>query len=64
MFLRNAFKSARELKNKVLGWGNSSVRRIQFILQKELEMLSRVPENKPLLTDKMVKKTPQFLQKV
>jgi hypothetical protein len=29
--LGNLFKSARELKNKVLGWSDISVRRIQFI---------------------------------
>jgi hypothetical protein len=60
---RQPFKSARELKNKVMGWGDISVRRIQFILQKELKMPSRVAAKKPLLTDLMVKKRLRFCRK-
>jgi hypothetical protein len=60
---RHPFKSARELKNEVMGWGNISVRRIQFILQKELKMPSRVAAKKPLLTDLMIKKRLRFCKK-
>jgi hypothetical protein len=55
--------SARELKIKVISWGDISVRRIQFILQKELKMPSRVAAKKPLLSDLMVKNCLCFCRK-
>ncbi len=60
---RNPFKSAWELKKEVISWGDILVRRIQFILQKELKVPSRVAAIKLLLTDLMVKKRLRFFRK-
>lgn len=57
------FKTARELKNDVPGWSDISVRRIQHILQKELDLPARRAAKKPLLTDKMVRKRLKFCKK-
>ena len=59
----NPFLTAKELKRKVKGFENVSVRTIQEICQKRLGMPSRSAAKKPLLTDKMVKKRLAFCRK-
>jgi hypothetical protein len=57
------FKTAKELKSEVAGWSNVSVRTIQTICQKRLEMPSRCATKKPLLTEKIVRKRIAFCKK-
>ncbi len=57
------FKSARQLKNEVVGWADVSVRTIQERLQKKLGLPSRRAAKKPLLTDAMKKKWLAFARK-
>ena len=52
--MKNPFKTARELKNEVGGWSHISVRRIQEVLQKDLNLPARKAAKKPLLTAQMV----------
>lgn len=61
--MRYPFKTARELKNEVAGWSKISVRRIQEVLQKDLNMPARKAAKKPLLTPQMVKKRLAFCRK-
>jgi hypothetical protein len=61
--LRNPFKTARELKNEVVGWGDQKVRFIQKTLQKRLNLPSRSAAQKPLLTIAMKKKRLAFAKK-
>jgi hypothetical protein len=61
--LRHPFKTARELKKEVAGWGNKQVRFIQKTLQKRLNLPSRSAAQKPLLTSVMKKKRLAFSQK-
>jgi len=60
---RAPFKTAREIKQELAGFGDISVRRIQEVLLKELKMPARVAAKKPLLTKKMVKKRLSFCKK-
>ncbi len=50
---KNPFKSARQLKNEVPGWGNISVRTIQHRLLENLGLPSRKAAKKLLLTEAM-----------
>jgi hypothetical protein len=59
----NPFKTAKQLKKEVFGWSNVSVRMIQHVLQKELNLPSRVAAKKPLLTKLMIKKRLKFCSK-
>ncbi len=58
--LRHPFKTARELKKEVAGWGNKQVRFIQKTLQKRLYLPSCSGAQKPLLTSVMKKKVLAF----
>ena len=60
---KHPFKTAKELKREVPGFQTLSVRRIQEILQKRLRMPSRAAAQKPLLTEKMVRKRLRFARK-
>jgi transposase len=60
---RNPFKTAREVKQELLGFDNISVRRIQELLQKNLKMPAKSAAKKPLLTAKMTKKRLAFCRK-
>jgi transposase len=60
---KNPFKSARQLKNEVPGWGDISVRTIQHRLQKKLGLPSRRAAKKPLLTEAMKRKRLAFARK-
>jgi transposase len=60
---RFSFKTARQLKAKVQGWSDVSVRTIQKVCQKRLKMPSRSAAKKPLLTARMVRKRLQFCRK-
>jgi hypothetical protein len=59
----NPFKSTRQLKNEVAGWGDVSVRTIQDRLQKKLGLPSCKAAKKPLLTSAMRKKRLAFGRK-
>jgi len=61
--LRNPFKTAKEVKAELPGWGNASVRLIQKTSQTRLKMPSRSAAKKPLLTAAMVKKRIAFCKK-
>ena len=61
--LRNPFKTAKEVKAELPGWGNASVRLIQKTSQTRLKMPSRSAAKKPLLTAAMVKKRISFCKK-
>jgi transposase len=60
---QNPFKSARQLKKEVAGWGDVSVRTIQDRLQRKLGLPSRRAAKKPLLTSAMRKKRLAFARK-
>ncbi len=60
---QNPFKSARQLKKEVAGWGDVSVRTIQDRLQRKLGLPSRRAAKKPLLTSTMRKKRLAFARK-
>ncbi len=59
---RFPFNTAREVKNECPGW-DSSVRYIQYTLQKLLGLPSRSAAKKPLLTAAMKKKRLSFARK-
>jgi transposase len=61
--LRFPFKTAREVKQELLGFNEISVRRIQEVLQKNLKMPSRTAAKKPLLTPLMTRKRIKFCKK-
>jgi transposase len=60
---RFPFNMVRQLKAKVQGWLDISVRTIQKVFQKRLKMPSRSAAKKPLLTARMVRKRQQFCRK-
>jgi len=57
------FKTAKELKREVPGFQNMSVRRLQEVLQKRLDIPSRAAAAKPLLTEKMARKRLRFCRR-
>jgi IS30 family transposase len=60
---RFLFKTAREIKEKVAGFANVSVRTIQRVCQKKLGLPSRCAAKKLLLTAKMINKRLSFCRK-
>ena len=61
--MANPFKTAKELKAEVAGWDKMSVRSIQHIVQKRLQIPSRCAAKKPLLTAAMISKRIKFCKK-
>jgi hypothetical protein len=57
------FKTAKELKNELAGWSHVSVRSIQDICKKRLQMPLRCAAKKLLLMEKMVRKRMTFCKK-
>jgi hypothetical protein len=57
------FKTAKELKQEIPGWGDISVRTIQRVLLQRLGLPARRAAQKPLLTPAMVKKRLAFCKK-
>jgi transposase len=60
---RFLFKTAREIKEKVAGFANVSVRTIQHVCQKKLGLTSCWAAKKLLLTAKMINKRLSFCRK-
>jgi hypothetical protein len=60
---RIPFKMDRQLKAEVNGWSNVSVRTMQKVCQKNLEVSPRLAAKKPLITPRMVRKRLQFCKK-
>ena len=60
---KNPFKTAKQLRKEVPGWGNVSVRTIQDRLKRELGLPARRAAKKPLLTEAMKRKRLAFARK-